>query len=137
MIRIQVGKCQPETRKEEAKEKSGEERLPKEQWKNVEMSGSLRERRSEEMTQSNTSSPRDSEVPLESQRVITIKIPKNKEICGEGKNGVEKEVGFAIRQKKANKESINLKVRKRRRVMKMMTPLLAYWSSGERMLDRE
>ena len=105
--------------------------------KNVEMSGSLRERRSEEMTQSNTSFPRDSEVPLESQRVITIKISKNKEICGEGKNGVEKEVGFAIRRKKANKESINLKVRKRRRVMKMMTPLLAYGSSGERMPDRE
>ena len=32
------------------------------------MSGSLRERRSEEMTQSNTSSPQGSEVPLESQR---------------------------------------------------------------------
>ena len=48
---------------------SGEERLPEEQWRRVGVSGSLRGRRSEEMTQSNTSSPRGSEVPLESQRV--------------------------------------------------------------------
>ena len=34
----------------------------------VGVSGSLRGRRSEEITQSNTSSPRGSEVPLESQR---------------------------------------------------------------------
>ena len=34
---------------------SGEERLPEEQWKRVGVSGSLRGRRSEEMTQSNTS----------------------------------------------------------------------------------
>ena len=42
---------------------SGEER-----WRRVGVSGSLRARRSEEMTQSNTSSPLGSEVPLESQR---------------------------------------------------------------------
>ena len=47
---------------------SGEERLPEERWRRVGVSGSLRERRSEEMTQSNTSSPQGSEVPLESQR---------------------------------------------------------------------
>ena len=47
---------------------SGEERLPEERWRRVGVSGLLRERRSEEMTQSNTSSPRGSEVPLESQR---------------------------------------------------------------------
>ena len=46
---------------------SGEERLPEERWRRVGVSGSLRGRRSEEMTQSNTSSPRGSEVPLESQ----------------------------------------------------------------------
>ena len=47
---------------------SGEERLPEERWRRVGVSGSLRGRRSEEMTQSNTSSSRGSEVPLESQR---------------------------------------------------------------------
>ena len=47
---------------------SGEERLPEERSRRVGVSGSLREKRSEEMTRSNTSSPRGSEVPLESQR---------------------------------------------------------------------
>ena len=46
----------------------GEERLPEERWRRVGVSGSLRGRRSEEVTQSNTSSPKGSEVPLESQR---------------------------------------------------------------------
>ena len=46
---------------------SGEEQLPEERLGRVGVSGSLRGRRSEEMTQSNTSSPRGSEVPLESQ----------------------------------------------------------------------
>ena len=47
---------------------SREQRLPAEQYRRVGVSGSLRGRRSEEMTQSNTSSPRGSEVPLEFQR---------------------------------------------------------------------
>ena len=59
---------QERAREEGAKEMSGEERLPEERWRRVGMSGSLRGRRSEEMTQSNTSSPRGSEVPFESQR---------------------------------------------------------------------
>ena len=59
---------QERAREERAKEMSGEERLPEERWRRVGVSGSLRGRRSEEMTQSNTSSPRGSEVPLESQR---------------------------------------------------------------------
>ena len=40
-------------RKEGAKEMSGEKRLLEDRWRRVDMSGSLRERRSEEMTQSN------------------------------------------------------------------------------------
>ena len=36
---------------------SGEEQLPEEQWRRVGVSGSLRGKRSEKMTQSNTSSP--------------------------------------------------------------------------------
>ena len=47
---------------------SGEERLPEERWRRVGMSGALRGRRSEDMTQSNTSTPRGSEVPIESLR---------------------------------------------------------------------
>ena len=49
-------------------EMSGKERPPQEQWRKVNMSGSLRGSRSEEMTQSNTPFRRGSEVPLESQR---------------------------------------------------------------------
>ena len=45
---------------------SGEERLPEERCRRVGVSESL-SGRSEEMTQSNTCSPRGSEVPLESQ----------------------------------------------------------------------
>ena len=55
-------------REEGAKEMSGEERLPEEQWRRVSVSGSYRGRRSEEMTQSNTSSPEGLEVPLEFQK---------------------------------------------------------------------
>ena len=47
---------------------SGEERLPEERWRRVGISGSLRGRRSEEMIQSNTSSPQGSELPFESQK---------------------------------------------------------------------
>ena len=47
---------------------SGEERLPEERCRRVGVSGSLRGRKSEEMTQSNTSSPQESGVTLESQR---------------------------------------------------------------------
>ena len=47
---------------------SGEERLPEERRRRVGVSGSLRGRRSEVMTQSNTYSPRGLEVPLEFQR---------------------------------------------------------------------
>ena len=47
---------------------SGEERLPVERCRRVGVSGLLRERRSEEMTQSNTSFPQRSEVPLGSQK---------------------------------------------------------------------
>ena len=47
---------------------SREKRLPEERWRRADVSGLLRGRRSEDMTKSNTSSPRGSEVPLESQR---------------------------------------------------------------------
>ena len=53
---------QETAREEGAREMSGEER-----WRRVGVSGSLRGRRSEEMTQSTTSSPRVSEVTLESE----------------------------------------------------------------------
>ena len=49
---------QEKAREEGAKEMSGEERLPEERWRRVGVSELLRGRRSEEMTQSNASSPR-------------------------------------------------------------------------------
>ena len=47
---------------------SGKERLPEERWRKIGISGPLRGRRSEEITQSNTSSQPRSEVPFESQK---------------------------------------------------------------------
>ena len=38
------------------------------------------------MTQSNTSSPRGSEVPLESQRGDGIEVPQNEDISGRREN---------------------------------------------------
>ena len=71
---------------------SGEERLPEERWRRVGVSGSLRGRRSEEMTQSNTSSPRESEVPLESQSGSwQLKSPRMKRFLEEGRMEGEKE----------------------------------------------
>ena len=66
---------------------SGEER-----WRRVGVSESLRGRRSEEMTQSNTSSPRGSEVPLETQRERwQLKSPRMKRFLEEERMGREKE----------------------------------------------
>ena len=64
-------------REEEAKT-SGEE-----QWRRVGMSGSLR--RSEEMTQSNSYSPRGSALPFECQRGrLQLKPPRMKRFLEEG-----------------------------------------------------
>ena len=71
---------------------SGEERLPEERWRRVGVSGSLRGKRSEEMTQSKTSSPRGSEVPLESQSGWwQLKSPRMKRFLEEGRMEGEKE----------------------------------------------
>ena len=94
-------------RKEGAKEMSGEERLPEKQWRRVVTSGSLRGRKSKEMIQSNTSSPRWLEVPVESQKeVMAVKVLQNDEISGGGNRG-RKGVVSAIRQR-ANRGSINI-----------------------------
>ena len=63
-----ISQEQERAREEGAKRMSGEERLPEERLRRVGVSGLLRGRRSEEMTQSNTSSLQRSEVTLESQR---------------------------------------------------------------------
>ena len=71
MVRTQVLKHLPGTGKGErggAKEMPGEERLPEKEFRKAGVSGSLRGRRSEEITQSNAFYPLGSEVPLESQR---------------------------------------------------------------------
>ena len=68
MVRIQVWEHLPGAREEGAKDMSEEEQLPEERWRRVSMSGSLRGRRSEEMTLLNAFSPQGSEVPLEYQR---------------------------------------------------------------------
>ena len=69
MIRTQVLKHLPRAEREEgAKEISGEKQLPEERERKVGMSESLKRRRSEEIAQSNTSSPQRSEVPFASHR---------------------------------------------------------------------
>ena len=44
---------------------------------------------------------------------MAIEVSHNKEICGGGKNGGQKQIGSAIFRKKANRESINIKKRER------------------------
>ena len=67
---------------------SGEER-----WRRVGISGSLSGRRSEEMTQSNTSSPLGSEVSFESHRGLwQLKSPRMKRYLEEGRMDGEKEL---------------------------------------------
>ena len=44
---------------------------------------------------------------------MAIEVPLNEEISGGGKNGGVEGVGFAIRQKRANRRSMNIKERKR------------------------
>ena len=73
------------------------------------MSGSLRGRRSEEMTQSNTSFLQGRMYFLSPRGVMAIEVPQNEEISGEGKNGGRKGVGSAIRWKRANKGSVHIK----------------------------
>ena len=40
---------------------------------------------------------------------MAIEVPQNEEISGGGKDGGRKEVGSAIRRRKANRGSINIK----------------------------
>ena len=71
------------------------------------------------MIQSKTSSPRGSKVPFESQRVMAIEVPSGKEIFGVGR----KEVGSAIRRRRANRGSINIKEREQGELFReMLTP---------------
>ena len=77
------------------------------------------------MTQSNTSSPRGSEVSFESQRegVMAIKVPENEEISEGGKNGGRKEVGSAIRRRGANRGALTLRNKSEEELFrKMLTP---------------
>ena len=67
MIRAQVLKHFPGEKEAGAKEMLEVKWLPKDQWKRVAMLGSLRERRSEEITQLNTSSPRMLRAPFQPQ----------------------------------------------------------------------
>ena len=60
--------CSTSQKQERAREKGAKKMSREERWRKVGVLGSLRGRRSEEMTQSNASSPRGSEVTLESQR---------------------------------------------------------------------
>ena len=48
---------------------------------------------------------------------MTVEVSQNEEISVSGKNGVGKRVGSAIRRRKANKGNINVKKRKRGRVL--------------------
>ena len=134
---------------------SGEER-----WRRAGVSGSLRGRKLEEMTQSNTSL-RESEVPLESQRG-NWSPPEWRDFWR--REEWRKVVGSAIRWRGANSGGIHINKRKRRGVVKrdvdpyiirvgierieevessekdrpcLTTPQLACVASEERMPDRE
>ena len=64
------------------------------------------------MTQSNTSSPQESEISRVPEEAIAIEVPQNEDISGGGKNGERKGVGSAIRGGEANRgERTNLEMR--------------------------
>ena len=44
---------------------------------------------------------------------MAIEVPQNEEISGVGKNGGRKGFGSAIRRRRANRESINIKEKER------------------------
>ena len=48
---------------------------------------------------------------------MAIEFPQNKEISGGGKDKGRKRVGFAIRRRKVNRGSINIKEREREEVV--------------------
>ena len=48
---------------------------------------------------------------------MAIEVPQNEKISEEGKNGGRKGVGSAIRQRKANRDCINIKEREGGRVV--------------------
>ena len=71
---------------------SGKEQLPEDRWRRAGMSRSLKGRRSEEMTQTNTSSPSGLEVPFKSQRGCwQLKSPRIKRFLEEERMEGEKE----------------------------------------------
>ena len=57
------------------------------------------------MTQSNTSFPRESKYLLSHTEVMAIAASQNEEISGGGR----KEIGSAIRRRRANRGSIDIK----------------------------
>ena len=73
------------------------------------MSELLMGRRSEEMTQSNTSSPQGRKYLLSPRGVMAIEMPQNEEISRGGKNGGRKRVSTAICGRRGNRGSINIK----------------------------
>ena len=86
--------------------------MPKEQWRRVKVSGSLRGRRSKEIAQSNTWFSLGSEADFESQQdVMVIEIPQNGEIFGRRKNGEGKGLYSAVHQRRVNRECTDIKER--------------------------
>ena len=73
------------------------------------MSGSMRGRRLEEITQSNISFPWGSEIPFGPRGVMAIEVSQNEEISGKGKDGKRKGVGSAILEEEQVGGSINIR----------------------------
>ena len=90
---------------------SGEEGLSEEQRRREGMSGSVRGRRSEKLTQLNLPPHGGQKYLLSSRRGVAVEVPHNEEISGGGKNGGRKGVDAAIRQTRAIRGSINIKER--------------------------
>ena len=109
---------QEKAREEGAKEKSGEERLPGERWRRVGVSGSLRGRRFEEMTQSNTSSWGGWKYLLSPRGGDGNWSPQEWRDFRRREEWREKEVGSAIRWGGADRWGIHIKKRERGGVIK-------------------
>ena len=70
---------------------SEEERLPEDRLRRVGVSDSLRRRRSEEMTQSNTFFPQSRKYLLSPRRLMAIEVSHNERFLEEGRMEEERE----------------------------------------------
>ena len=78
--------------------------MPEERCSGLEVSGTLRVRRSKEITKLNASSHEGLKYLL--KEMMTFEVPYNKEICGKRRIEGEKKSVFFVHQRRANRRRV-------------------------------